>query len=56
MVPNLQEARDLLKRYNSGEFHLLHGEVVSGIMGCFARQYDPQNEVYWAVVGMLARH
>ena len=53
MVPNLQEARDLLKKYNSGEFHLLHGEVVSGIMGCFARQYDPQNEVYWAAVGML---
>ena len=53
MAPNLQEARDLLKKYNSGEFHLLHGEVVSGIMGCFARQYDPQNEVYWAAVGML---
>ncbi|ERI99107.1 MULTISPECIES: hypothetical protein [Eubacteriales] len=53
MVPNLQQARDLLKKYNSGEFHLLHGEVVSGIMGYFARRDDPQNEEYWASVGML---
>lgn len=53
MVPNLQEARESLKKYNRGEFHLLHGEVVSGIMACFARQYAPQNEAYWAAVGMM---
>lgn len=53
MIPNLEEARDLLKEYSKGDFHLLHGEVVSGIMGYFARQYDPDNEEYWAAVGML---
>lgn len=53
MIPNLEEARELLKEYNKGDFHLLHGEVVSGIMGYFARQYDPENEEYWAAVGIL---
>ena len=53
MVPNLQEARDLLKNHNSDEFHLLHGEVAPRIMDCFAHQNDPQNEEYWAAVGML---
>lgn len=53
MIPNLEEARELLKEYNKGDFHLLHGEVVSGIMGYFACQYDPENVDYWAAVGML---
>ena len=53
MIPNLEEARGLLKDYNKGDFHLLHGEIVSGIMGYFARQFDPENEEYWAVIGML---
>lgn len=53
MIPNLEKAREILKEYNKGDFHLLHGEVVSGIMGYFARQYDPINEEYWAVVGLL---
>jgi predicted hydrolase (HD superfamily) len=55
MIPNLEEARGLLKEYNKGDFHLLHGEVVSGIMGYFARQYDPENEEYWAA-RYAARH
>ena len=53
MIPDLEEARRLLREYNVGSFHLLHGEVVSGIMGYFARQFDPENEEYWAAVGML---
>lgn len=53
MVPNLDEAKELLKQYNQGEFHLLHGEVMAGIMGYFAQQYDPANVEYWAAVGML---
>lgn len=36
MVPNLDEVRELLKQYNQGEFLLLHGEVMAGIMGYFA--------------------
>ena len=33
MVPNLQEARDLLKKYNSGEFHLLHDNLIFTAFG-----------------------
>ena len=32
MVPNLDEVRVLLKQYNQGEFLLLHGEVMAGIL------------------------
>ena len=53
MVPNLDEVRVLLKQYNLGEFLLLHGEVMAGIMGYFAQQYDLANVEYWAAVGML---
>ena len=52
-VPTIQEARELLKRYNREEFHLRHGEIVSGVMGYFAKEYDPDREEYWRVVGML---
>lgn len=47
MIPNIEKARGLLKEYDKGDFHLLHGEVVSGIIRCFGRQYDPENEEYW---------
>lgn len=53
MIPTLDEARKILKEYNHGEFHLLHGEIVSGIMAYFARKYAPPKEEYWAAVGML---
>ena len=53
MIPSIEDARQLLSLYNKGEFHLLHGEVVSGIMDYFARQYDPENEEYWSAVGMM---
>lgn len=53
MIPNLDEARAILQEYNKGDFHLLHGEVVAGIMAYFARKLDPENEEYWAAVGML---
>ena len=52
-VPTIQEARELLKQYNREEFHLRHGEIVSGVMGYFAKEYDPDREEYWRVVGML---
>lgn len=45
MIPNLEAARGLLKEYNKGNFHLLHGEII-GIMGYFARQYDTENVEY----------
>lgn len=53
MIPNLDEAGAMLQVYNKGDFHLLHGEVVAGITAYFARKSDPENEEYWAAVGML---
>ena len=52
-IPNIEEAREILKKYNKEEFHLKHGEIVSGVMKYFAKEYDPSREEFWAVVGML---
>lgn len=52
-IPTLDEARALLKEYNQDPFHLKHGEIVSGVMGYFARQYDPEHEEFWKVAGLL---
>ena len=52
-VPNMQQAREILARYNQEEFHLRHAEIVSGVMGYFAKEYDPENEEFWRVVGLL---
>ena len=53
MVPTLQEAQTLLERYNKEEFHLRHAAIVSGVMGYFAAEYDPENVEFWKVVGLL---
>ncbi|WFR55970.1 hydrolase [Anaerocolumna sp. AGMB13025] len=52
-VPTVEEAYELLKRFNKEEFHLKHGKIVSGVMGYFAREYDNTKIDYWRVVGML---
>lgn len=52
-VPSLEEAKEMLKKYNEDEFHLKHGEIVSGVMGYFAKEFDPGREDYWKVVGLL---
>lgn len=52
-IPTLQQARELLSRYNKEAFHLRHAEIVSGVMGWFAEQYDPERVEYWKVVGLL---
>lgn len=53
IIPSVAEARTLLKQYNQESFHLQHGETVSGVMGVFARELDPERVDYWRVVGML---
>ena len=53
MIPTLEQARDLLKKYTTEPHLLKHGETVSGVMGYFAKKHDPDNEEYWRVVGML---
>ena len=53
MIPTLKQARDLLGQYTQEPHLLKHGETVSGTLGYFAKQHDPQNEEFWRVVGML---
>ncbi len=52
-IPTVEEAYEILKKYNKDEFHLKHGKIVSGVMGYFAEEYDPEHVDYWKVVGML---
>ncbi|MDO4554976.1 MAG: hydrolase [Lachnospiraceae bacterium] len=52
-VPTLEQAEEILGRYNKDEFHLKHGKIVSGVMGYFAKEYDPERVDYWKVVGLL---
>jgi len=52
-IPTIKQAENLLAKYNKEPFHIQHGKVVSGVLGCFAKKYDPCNEEYWRVVGML---
>ena len=52
-IPTVEQARELVMRYNKEAFHLQHAETVSKVMGEIAKRYDPGNEEFWAVVGML---
>lgn len=52
-VPTPQQACEILEKYNKEPFHLAHGETVAGVMGVFARKYDPENVAFWQSVGML---
>jgi len=53
MENSVIEAKRILQKYNKESFHIHHAEVVSGIMRFFAKQYDPEREEFWAVVGLL---
>ena len=52
-VPTLQQARELLAKFNKEPFHISHGETLSGVLGYFAEKYDPGAVEFWEVVGML---
>jgi len=49
----LSRAREILEVHNTEPFHIRHAEVVSGILKYFAKEYDPEREEYWAVVGLI---
>lgn len=53
MIPTIEEARSLLKEYNSDAFHLRHAEIVGGVMGYFAAEYAPDEIEFWKLVGLL---
>ena len=48
-----EDALALLKKYNEDEFHIIHGETVARLMEYFARKYDPENEAFWKICGLL---
>ena len=52
-IPTLEQARELLARYNKEAFHLQHAETVSKVMGEFAKEFDSENVEFWRSVGML---
>ena len=50
---DVTKAREILEEHNKEAFHLRHAEVVSGVMRYFAREFDPEQEEFWTVVGLL---
>jgi putative nucleotidyltransferase with HDIG domain len=52
-IPTVEQAEELLKRYNKEPFHIQHAETVSKVMGEFAKEYDSANVDFWRAVGML---
>ena len=52
-IPTVEQAEELLKRYNKEPFHIQHAETVSKVMGEFARQFDSDRVDFWRAVGML---
>ena len=52
-VPSVDQARELVEKYNKEPFHLQHAETVSKVMGEIAREKDPDNVDFWRAVGML---
>ena len=52
-IPTLEEAYEILSKYNKDDFHLKHGKIVSGVMGYFAKEYAPEEVEFWKVVGLL---
>ena len=53
VTPTLEEARKLMEEHNKEPFHRQHAETVSGVMGYFAKEFDPEKEEFWRCVGML---
>lgn len=49
-----EEAYDLLKEYNEGDFHLRHGRTVADVMRWFAESLGYGDEAdFWQQVGLL---
>ncbi len=46
-------AFELLQAHNSDDFHIKHGLTLEALMRYYARTYDPENEEFWGIVGLL---
>lgn len=54
MIPTPNEAFELLKEYNHGEFHLKHGKTVGGVLRYFATELGYGADAdFWETVGIL---
>lgn len=52
-IPTVEQAEELVKRYNKEPFHIQHAETVSKVMAELAKEFDPERVEFWAAVGML---
>ena len=52
-IPTVEQARELVGRFNKDAFHLQHAETVSKVMGELAKEFDPERVEFWTAVGML---
>ena len=52
-IPTPEQAEELIKQYNKEPFHIQHAQIVSKVMGEFAKIYDSENVDFWRTVGML---
>ena len=52
-IPTVEQAEELVKRYNKEPFHIQHAETVSKVMGKFAEEFDGERVDFWRSVGML---
>ena len=48
-----EQAFALLQEHNEDAFHIEHGETVEQVMRYFAREFDPENEEFWGIAGLL---
>ena len=57
MIPTPEEAYEITKRYNKGEFHLSHARIVGDVMEWYARELGYGSEAdYWKAVGIPEQH
>ena len=47
------QALALLQKYNKEPFHIQHALTVEGTLRYYAREFDPENEDFWGIVGLL---
>ncbi len=52
-MPTLEQAWEILRKYNKEEFHIRHAQIVSGVMRYYAKEYDPERVEFWEIVGLL---
>jgi predicted hydrolase (HD superfamily) len=53
IIPTIEQAQEILEKYNKEAFHIHHGKVVGGVMAYFAKEYAPESIEFWQVCGIL---